>query len=557
MTPSPTPVATGVDLVQRRSGDDPRRARCPELTDKVSRRASDAARRARRRLPGNRRRSRPPWARSPCSSSSPGGCGAGRRRPSVDYGRRRPTPARPASRRRPSPALSPPGACAVTGCGTRSTRQVGAGSRRVRARAVGPERCSAAGPARLRVDVDVESSSSSSPPRPRICSKLRRSRRETCIWEIADALGDLALAELLVEAQADDLLLALGQRGSAGPRRASTSDDVAEALVLGADLAGAVAVGADRRVEAGRRVRRAGGDALDDLVGRRSRGARRAAGTVGERPSCCVSSSVARRSRRWVSLAERGTRTVHVWSRKWRLISPSIVRPANVEKATLRSGSKRSTALTRARKATWRRSSSLGPRRPKRRATWAARPMCRSTSSLRRRRLRVRAELAEQRILVEPLVGAGRSTSPAAGSAVGHAATTPCVSENDEPSSSWWSATASRIRRGQLVDLDRRRRRRRRSCPRTVIARPAAVELEVDAVARRRRLDEQRDQLVDAEPEVVEVVDAEPALGPERGGDDAGRGEEPRRGRQLRRTGWLATRSRTAGLVDDGPVRRP
>ena len=37
-------------------------------------------------------------------------------------------------------------------------------------------------------------------------------------------------------------------------------------------------------------------------------------------------------------MADRGTRTVHVWSRKWRLISPSIVRPANVEKATLRSG---------------------------------------------------------------------------------------------------------------------------------------------------------------------------------------------------------------------------
>ena len=60
----------------------------------------------------------------------------------------------------------------------------------------------------------------------------------------------------------------------------------------------------------------------------------------------------------------------------------------------------------------------------------------------------------------------------------------------------------------------------------------------VDARTRARRgrraagLDEQRDQLVDAEPEVLEVVDAEPALGAERGGDDAGRGEEPRRGRQ-------------------------
>ena len=41
-----------------------------------------------------------------------------------------------------------------------------------------------------------------------------------------------------------------------------------------------------------------------------------------------------------------------------------MVRPANVENATLRSGSKRSTALTRARKATWRRSSAARPAPP-------------------------------------------------------------------------------------------------------------------------------------------------------------------------------------------------
>ena len=285
----------------------------------------------------------------------------------------------------------------------------------------------------------------------------------------ADALGDLALAELLVEPQADDLLLPLGQRRqqvlderrcrrrgrSPRPRRRS---------------------GGCRRRR--RRPARRGWPSCRPSRRRCPRRPRRCSmprcsascGTVGERPSRWVSSSVARRSRRWVSLAERGTRTVHVWSRKWRLISPSIVRPANVEKATLRSGSKRSTALTRARKATWRRSSSLGPRRPKRRATWAARPMCRSTRSLRRRRLPVRrnsrnSASSSSRWSRRSRCGAGAGPASAA-----HAARTP-----------WSARTTSRRSRGgrrrprgsapSARRRSTRRRPRRRASPRTVMLR--------------------------------------------------------------------------------------
>ena len=58
------------------------------------------------------------------------------------------------------------------------------------------------------------------------------------------------------------------------------------------------------------------------------------------------------------SWTRRGTRTAQPLSRKWRLSSPTIVGVAKVENSRPRSGSNRSTALTRPSDATWMRSSS-------------------------------------------------------------------------------------------------------------------------------------------------------------------------------------------------------
>ena len=56
--------------------------------------------------------------------------------------------------------------------------------------------------------------------------------------------------------------------------------------------------------------------------------------TEGDLPDLWTSSSVARRTSRCRSFAERGTRTVQLWSRKCRLSSPSIVLPANAANGT-------------------------------------------------------------------------------------------------------------------------------------------------------------------------------------------------------------------------------
>src|SRR5688500_9676611 len=81
----------------------------------------------------------------------------------------------------------------------------------------------------------------------------------------------------------------------------------------------------------------------------------------------------------------RGARTAQPLSRKWRLSSPTIVWVAYVENSTARSGSKRSTALSRPTDATCTRSSVGSPRFEKRRARYSARPRWASTSSSRRR----------------------------------------------------------------------------------------------------------------------------------------------------------------------------
>src|SRR5918995_935886 len=118
--------------------------------------------------------------------------------------------------------------------------------------------------------------------------------------------------------------------------------------------------------------------------------------------SAAISSMVGDRPRRWVRVAtlwftssmsswsRRGTRTAHRLSRKCRLSSPSIVGVAKLEKARPRSGSKRSTALSKPTSATWRRSSWRSPRPPKRRETASASPMFISMSRSRSRRSSVR-----------------------------------------------------------------------------------------------------------------------------------------------------------------------
>ena len=84
--------------------------------------------------------------------------------------------------------------------------------------------------------------------------------------------------------------------------------------------------------------------------------------TVGERPSSFVSSSRALATLICSSCRPRGTRTAHVLSRKWRLISPSTVGVAYDEKRTSRERSKPSIAFMIPTQATWTRSSSGSPR---------------------------------------------------------------------------------------------------------------------------------------------------------------------------------------------------
>ena len=83
------------------------------------------------------------------------------------------------------------------------------------------------------------------------------------------------------------------------------------------------------------------------------------------------------------SWSRLGARTAHPRSRKCRLSSPMMLADAKVLNMTPRSGSKRSAALTRAREATWTRSSRDSPRLANRRASWCASPRCDVTSRSR------------------------------------------------------------------------------------------------------------------------------------------------------------------------------
>src|SRR4051794_17806268 len=104
---------------------------------------------------------------------------------------------------------------------------------------------------------------------------------------------------------------------------------------------------------------------------------------VGERPSFDGSSPSASPTSSTSSCVARGTCTDHPLSRKWRLISPSIVGTAYRVKPLPRSGSYRSTALMRPTHATCTRSSSVSPAWRYRAASCRASGMKRSTSSSR------------------------------------------------------------------------------------------------------------------------------------------------------------------------------
>ena len=80
------------------------------------------------------------------------------------------------------------------------------------------------------------------------------------------------------------------------------------------------------------------------------------------------------------------------------------------------------------------------------------------------------------------------------------------------------------------------------SAPRTVIAPSVDVELELDAGAGVAASTSSGDQLVDAEAQVVEVVDAEPASAPSEAATTRAADEEARRRRQAQADRLLGDR---------------
>ena len=184
---------------------------------------------------------------------------------------------------------------------------------------------------------------------------------------VADLIGDLRLGHVVDEAQAQDQALALVEV-RAGPSRARPGPRPARSSCPPRRSSRRAAPPRSRRRRPAGRARAAGGCGWPRAPrGRRSaRVSSRSAisATEGERCSFSVSAEIAFSTWAMRSWRPRGTRTVQARSRKWRLSSPRIVGEAKALNGMPRSGSKRSTALTRARLATWSRSSkdSLAPR---------------------------------------------------------------------------------------------------------------------------------------------------------------------------------------------------
>ena len=141
----------------------------------------------------------------------------------------------------------------------------------------------------------------------------------------ADLVGDLGLGQVAVEAQGEDLLLALvegGQGGAEGDAGFGEFEFVVLAAEGVAEFGGAV--GADRGGQAGGVVGAGAFEAFQDFF----LGDAEVDGDVGDGRGAAegvgqgaLASVMARRS----SCRRRGTRTDQVRSRKWRLISPMMV----------------------------------------------------------------------------------------------------------------------------------------------------------------------------------------------------------------------------------------
>ena len=165
-------------------------------------------------------------------------------------------------------------------------------------------------------------------------------RRETCICETPTRVADLRLREVLLEAQAQHLALAVGQHAH---------QPLDGRGVLGDARSPGPRCRPSRRCRRRpRRPRRAGGRARPR--GRRPppRGASSTCSVVapidsaisagvGARPSSRPICSPTRSTLTASSCRSRGTRTDQPLSRKWRLSSPRIVGTANEENAVSRS----------------------------------------------------------------------------------------------------------------------------------------------------------------------------------------------------------------------------
>ena len=222
------------------------------------------------------------------------------------------------------------------------------------------ERAPAATPARgvlgrtgLREDHGASMSTAS-----RSSARALRRRRETCIWDTPTRSAICVWVKPPTKRSSMILAVALGKLIHRA-RQGGPDVDQLEPDVVGAEgrrFAGRLLV-VEGRVDRLGVVRRARLQGVEHGLARSARRPRR-----GPRPSAPGragrgSSRSQRSTRRMRSLSARGTCRAQAVSRKWRLISPIIVGTANDENASPRSGSNRSTALTRAMLATWRRSS--------------------------------------------------------------------------------------------------------------------------------------------------------------------------------------------------------
>ena len=211
-------------------------------------------------------------------------------------------------------------------------------------------------------------SSPRQPPRPRWVAGLLAQLAERAAQDardvhlrVADALGDLRLGQVLGEAQPQHLALGVVEDVGAGVDRAAVLDQLEARDRRCRSARSSAPPRRARRRPKERRATRSGA--------RRSPRRPRARRPPGCSSSSAISATVGERSSSWLSLAiapstsrirscrPRGTRRVQTRSRKWRRSSPRIVGPAKAANGTPRSGSKRSSAETRPRLATWIRSS--------------------------------------------------------------------------------------------------------------------------------------------------------------------------------------------------------